>query len=75
MMRQLRAFYDTYDIEFDKHFDILDDEEDAIRVAVFPPSGDLYHVADYYKSTDKYKIYHESLTDSLSDFRLSTDFY
>ena len=75
MMRQLRAFYDTYDIEFDKHFNVLDDEADTIRVGVFPPSGDLYHVADYYKSTDKYKIYHEYLTDSLSDFRLSTDFY
>ena len=71
MMRQLRAFYDTWDIEFDKHFDTLDDEDDAIRVGVFPPDGDLYHVADYYKSIDKYNIDHEVLTDSLYGFGLN----
>lgn len=71
MMSKLRAFYDTYDIEFDKHFDVLDDEEDLIRVAVFPPDGDLYHVADYYKSSGKYDIDHHVLTDSLYGFGLN----
>ena len=72
MMRQLRAFYDTYDIEFDKYFDTLDDEDDAIRVGIFPPDdGDLYHVADYYKSSDKYNIDHEVLIDSLYGFGLN----
>lgn len=65
MMKELRAFYHAYDIDFDKNFDTIDDEGDVIRVGVFPPDEDLYHVADYYKSKDKYQLHHDEMQSSL----------
>lgn len=71
MMNKLRAFYRTFDIDFDKYYD-TNSTGDHINIGVFPPNdADLHHVADYEIKTDKFDIYHRALTDSLSDFGIN----
>jgi len=67
MLTKLRAFYKTYDIDFDNVYDTMEDD-DFINIGVFPESGDLHHVATYVKSTNEYDIDHDELKDSLKSF-------
>lgn len=68
MMKQLKGFYKTYGIDFDKFYD-TNDTEDHIQIGMFPPGdADLHHVATYYKKENRYDIEHDTLMDSLHDF-------
>lgn len=70
MIKELRDFYKVYDINFDDYIDIMEDEDmGLISIGVFPPNGDLYHVADYVSKTDSYKLYHDALEDSIEGFQ------
>jgi len=68
MLTKLRAFYKTYDIDFDEFYDTMDDDEN-ISIGVFPPNEELHHVATYHKNTNEYNIYHDELKDSLESFK------
>ena len=69
----LRKIYTENGIDFDKHVDILEPDDDDvasyISIGIIASSGDLYHIADYFTDKNEYSIHYDDVRDSIDDFR------